>query len=51
MKVKIFEKTWTSGLSTLEREINNFFSNTPARGCLEYNRRRWPPFEMTAIRQ
>ena len=29
MKVKIFEKTWTSGVGTLEREINNFLATLP----------------------
>jgi hypothetical protein len=36
MKVKIFEKTWTSGLRTLERWINNFLATLPPRGWLEY---------------
>ena len=34
MKVKIFEKTWTSGLGTLEREINNFLATLPPGAVL-----------------
>ena len=34
MKVKIFEKTWTSGLDTLEREINNFLATLPPGAVL-----------------
>ena len=50
MKVKIFEKTWTSGLDTLEREINNFLATLPPGAVLNTQATR-PPFEMTAIRQ
>jgi hypothetical protein len=34
MKVKMFEKTWTSGLGTLEREINNFLATLPPGAVL-----------------
>jgi hypothetical protein len=34
MKVKIFEKTWTSGLGTFEREINNFLATLPPGAVL-----------------
>jgi hypothetical protein len=34
MKVKIFEKTWTSGPGTLEREINNFLATLPPGAVL-----------------
>jgi Lytic transglycolase len=33
-QVKIFEKTWTSGLGTLEREINNFLATLPPGAVL-----------------
>jgi hypothetical protein len=33
-KVKIFEKTWTSGLGTLEKEINNFLATLPPGAVL-----------------